>query len=176
MRVSVFIATSLDGYIAKPDGGLDWLMQADKSGGQDDHGYKAFSDSVDCMVLGRNSFEMVLSFPEWSYEGKRVIVLSNSLKEIPEKAIGKIELFSGSLTELMHKLEQDGCKRLYIDGGKTIQSFLREALITDMTITTIPILLGEGIPLFGKTDKDIELKHVKIESFQSGFVQSTYEL
>lgn len=119
---------------------------------------------------------MVLGFPEWPYEGKRVVVLSNSLKEIPEQAIGKIELYSGPLKQLFHKLEADGCKRLYIDGGKTIQSFLLEGLITDLTITKIPILLGEGIPLFGNTGKDIKLQHVKTETYPSGFVKSTYEI
>ena len=175
MKISVYIATSLDGYIARPNGDITWLMEADNSDGNEDYGYKEFSDSVDCMVMGRNSMEMVMSFPEWPYEGKRVVVLSNSLKDTPSQLKGKIELYSGSLTKLVTELKNDGCKRIYIDGGKTIQSFLNEELVTDITITKIPILLGEGISLFGKTKHDIKLKHIESKSYRSGFVKSTYE-
>ena len=102
------------------------------------------------MVMGRNSMEMVMSFSEWPYKGKRVIVLSNTLKETPSKLQDKVELYSGSLIKLVTELKNDGCKRIYIDGGKTIQSFINEDLITDITITKKPILLGEGLSLFGK--------------------------
>jgi len=176
MKISVYIATSLDGYIARPNGDIDWLMESDDSDGKEDYGYKEFSDTVDCMVMGRNSMEMVMSFPEWPYESKRVIVLSNRLKEAPSLLQDKVELYSGSLTELVTKLKNDGCKRLYIDGGKTIQSFINEELITDITITKIPILLGEGLSLFGKTKHDIKLKHIETKSYASGFVKSTYEV
>jgi dihydrofolate reductase len=133
------------------------------------------------MLMGRNSMEMVMGFiatgvAEWPYEGKRVVVLSNTLKQAPAQLADKVELYSGSLTELAQRLEHEGCKRLYIDGGKTIQSFLHEGLITDLTITTIPVLLGEGLPLFGNTGRDIKLKHVKTEAYASGFVQSSYEI
>ena len=176
MKVSVYIATSLDGYIARPNGDIDWLMEADNSDGKEDYGYKEFLDSVDCMVMGRNSMEMVMSFPEWPYEGKRVIVLSNTLKEMPSQLKGKIELYSGSLIKLVAELKNDGCKRIYIDGGKTIQSFINDELITDITITKIPILLGEGLSLFGKTKNDIKLKHIESKTYSSGFVKSTYEI
>ena len=176
MKVSVYIATSLDGYIARPNGDINWLMEADSSGGKDDYGYKEFSDTVDCMVMGRNSMEMVMSFPEWPYEGKRVVVLSNTLKEAPPQLKNKVELYSGSLVKLATKLQNDGCKRLYVDGGKTIQSFINENLITDITITKIPVLLGEGLSLFGNTKHDIKLKHIETKSYPSGFVKSTYEV
>ena len=176
MKISVYIATSLDGFIARKDGDIDWLMSADDSEGQEDYGYKEFSDSVDCMVMGRNTLEKVMSFPEWPYEGQRVIILSNALKEVPSSLTGKIELCSGAVVELVERLEHEGCRRLYVDGGKTIQSFLNEGLITDITITTIPVLLGEGLPLFGKTKEDIKLKHITTKSYPSGFVQSTYEI
>ena len=176
MKISVFIATSLDGYIARPNGDISWLMEADDSGGKEDYGYKEFSDTVDCMVIGRNSMEKVMSFPEWSYKGKRVIVLSNTLKEAPSQLQNKIELYSGSLIKLVAKLKDDGCKRIYIDGGKTIQSFINEELITDITITKIPILLGEGLSLFGKIKHDIKLNHIVSKSYPSGFVKSTYEI
>ena len=176
MKVSVFIATSLDGYIARSDGDIDWLMEADNSGGEEDYGYKEFSDTVDCMVMGRNSMEVVMRFPEWPYKGKRVVVLSNTLKEVASQLKDKIELYSGSLTKLVAGLKSDGCKRIYIDGGKAIQSFINDDLITDITITRIPILLGEGLSLFGDTTRDIKLKHIESKSFPSGFVRSTYEV
>ena len=97
-------------------------MEADNSGGKEDYGYKEFSDTVDCMVMGRNSMEMVMSFPEWPYKDKRVVVLSNTLKVAPYSLKDKVELYSGSLIKLVITLKNDGCKRLYIDGGKTIQS------------------------------------------------------
>ncbi len=107
---------------------------------------------------------------------KRVVALSNTLTKAPDELVGKIELYSGPLPELTSKLASEGCQRLYIDGGKTIQSFINESLITDMTITTIPILLGEGLPLFGSTPHDIKLKHISTQSFSNGFVHSTYEV
>jgi dihydrofolate reductase len=176
MKVSVYIATSLDGFIARKNGDIDWLMAADDLKGPEDYGYKEFWDSVDCMVMGRNTMEKVLSFPEWSYEGKRVIVLSSKLTEIPKQLLGKAELYSGSLIELVEKLESEGCKRLYIDGGKTIQSFINKGLLTDLTINKIPVLLGEGLPLFGKTKEDLKLKHIETIIYPNGFVKSSYEI
>jgi len=176
MKISAFIATSLDGYIARTNGDINWLMEADNSSGKEDYGYKKFSTTVDCMVMGRNSMEMVMSFPNWPYEDKRVIVLSKTLKTIPAQLQGKIELYSGSLKQLVTELKNDGSKRVYIDGGKTIQSFINEGLLTDITITKIPVLLGEGLPLFGKTRHDIKLKHIESKSYSSGFVQSSYEI
>lgn len=177
MRASVFIATSLDGFIARKDGSIDWLMAA---GGEpndsEDFGYKTFFDTIDYMIMGRNSMEKVLSFPEWPYEGKRVIVLSRTLTAAPAALAGKIELYSGNLKELMMRLQDEGCQRVYVDGGKTIQTFINEGLITDLTITTIPVLLGEGLTLFGKTPADIKLNHVETIAYANGFVQSTYEM
>ncbi|MEH6358070.1 MAG: dihydrofolate reductase family protein [Pseudomonadales bacterium] len=174
MRVSVYIGISLDGYIARADGDIDWLMAADTSDGSDDYGYKAFSDSVDCMIMGRNTFEKVLSFPEWPYVGKRLIVLSRTLKALPVELEECVVLYSGSIIELVKQLENEGCQRLYIDGGETIQSFLNEGLITDLSITRVPVLLGEGLSLFGKTKQDIQLKHISTKTFKNGFVQSIY--
>ena len=175
MKASVFIATSLDGFIARKNGGIDWLMASSTPDDTEDYGYKAFFDSVDCMVMGRHTMEVVRSFNEWPYAEKRVIVLSNTLKEVPDELVDKIELYAGPLQALISKLERDGCQRLYVDGGVTIQSFINESLITDMTITTIPILLGEGLPLFGPTPHDIQLKHISTRSYPNGFVSSTYE-
>ncbi|MDH5379118.1 MAG: dihydrofolate reductase family protein [Gammaproteobacteria bacterium] len=176
VKISVFIATSLDGFIARKNGEIDWLMDADNSGGEEDYGYKEFFGSVDCLVMGRNTMEKVLSFGEWPYEEKRVVILSRALTELPQQIKERAELYSGPVADLIKKLEQEACHSLYIDGGKTIQSFLKCSLINEIILTRIPILLGEGIPLFGKLQKDLHLKHIHTKEFQSGFVQSTYEV
>jgi len=176
MNVSVFIATSLDGYIARKNGSIDWLLAADPTGGAEDYGYQGFFDSIDCMVMGRKSLETVMEFPEWPYPNKRVIVLSHTLKDAPAPALGKIELFAGPIHSLYAELKNQAYQRLYVDGGKTVQSFLREGLVNDLTITRIPILLGEGIPLFGSLPKDVKLKHLSTQAYASGFVQSRYEI
>jgi len=176
VKISVYIGISLDGFIAREDGDIDWLMAADTSSGAEDLGYEAFSDSVDCMIMGRNSFEKVRSFPEWPYEGKRLIVLSRTLKAVPAELDDNVALYAGPISELVKQLEKEGCQRLYIDGGKTIQSFLNEGLITDLNITRVPVLLGEGLSLFGKTKQDIQLKHIATTTFENGFVQSTYDV
>jgi dihydrofolate reductase len=181
MKVSVFIATSLDGFIARPDGSLDWLPgsgEGEEAGEVEDHGWAAFWDSVDCLVLGRKTFAKVLELvPDaWPYEGTRVIVLSNNLTAVPEALAGKAELYAGDLQALVERLEREGHERLYVDGGVVIQSFLRQGLITDMTITTIPILIGQGISLFGPLEEDIRMKLVRSQSFAGGLVQSTYEV
>lgn len=179
MKVSVFIATSLDGFIARPDGSLDWLPGSGEGGGAaeaEDHGWTAFWESVDCLVMGRKTFAKVLELAPgaWPYEGTRVIVLSHTLTAVPETLAGKAEVYAGDLAALVQKLAAEGHERLYIDGGVVIQSFLRQGLVTDMTITTMPVLIGEGIPLFGPLEEDIQLKLVSSRSFASGFVQSMY--
>jgi len=173
MKISVFIATSLDGFIARLNGDIDWLVKADDHA---DYGYNAFIATVDCLVMGRNSFEKVLSFPVWPYAGRRVVVLSRTLNTLPEQAAGKVELSAGPAEKLAAQLKAEGLGRIYIDGGKTVQSFLRAGLVTDMTITRIPILIGSGLPLFGELPKDLPLDHIETKTFPSGFVQSLYEV
>jgi dihydrofolate reductase len=174
MKISVFIATSLDGYIARPNGSIDWLLSFDTGG--EDHGYKTFYESTDCLIIGRGCLETVMTFPEWPYEGQRVIVLSTTMAAVPSALVGKIQLYSGELRGLVKRLESEGCSHLYIDGGKLIQSFLNEGLVSELTITRIPIILGEGLPLFGKTTADIRLEHVSTRSYGNGFVQSLYKI
>lgn len=169
----VFIARSLDGYIADKNGGLDWLNLVPNP----DHldlGYEKFIQSVDAIVMGRASFETVCSFDmEWPYK-LPVFVLSKSLKSVPEDLENKVALVSGSLSEILDQLHKKGYMRLYIDGGATIQSFLKEDLIDELIITTIPILLGGGIPLFGELPKEMEFEHVKSELFLNALVQDSY--
>ncbi len=172
MRCSVFIATSLDGYIARLDGGLDWLP----AGGGEPHGYDEFMATVDALVIGRNTFETVLAFDAWPYGQTPVIVLSRTLMEMgaPDGAV--CELMAGPPEEVVARLAQRGLGHLYIDGGLTIQSFLRAGLIQRFVITRIPVLLGSGISLFGAVPRDIRFEHVATRSFESGLVQSEYRV
>lgn len=173
----VFIATSLDGYVARktddPEHRLDWLMKQDTIG--EDHGYDDFMDRMDGLVMGRGSFETLLAFTDWPYQ-KPVIVMSQTLEpeDIPTELESKIELTSLPPKDVMDMLEKRGWSRAYIDGGKIIQSFLRAGLITDLTLTRIPILIGDGLALFGDLDLDIDLKHIKTQVFESGLVSSLY--
>ncbi len=171
---SVFIATSLDGFIARPDGGLDWLPGAEEPGEEEDHGYQAHWDRIDTLLLGRHTFDMVVSFNQWPYKGKRVVVLSSGRPHIPQHLADQIELFSGSAQEVAEWLVATGSRNVYVDGGKTIQPFLRAGLIAEMIITVIPVLIGQGIPLFGPLEEDIKLELVDARSFDSGLLQVRY--
>lgn len=175
MRISIFIATSLDGYIAKPDGDINWLMDKRYELEGEDFGYSKLYDACDLLVMGRNSFEKVAGFEEWPYPDKRVVVLSRSLKTLPRE-INKVELFNGSIAELVSTLAMQNSEHLYIDGGQVIQSFLEEGLVTDMTITTIPILLGGGLRLFGPLSQEKHLSLISAKGYDNGFLQSKYEV
>ena len=168
----VFIATSLDGYIARPDGSIDWLEKANATG--EDHGYDAFISTIDGLFMGRNTFKTTLAFGSWPHS-KPVIVLSSTLKnsEIPASLSDRIGVVR-SIHEAFQEAERQGWNRAYVDGGETIQSFLREGKIEDIIITTIPILLGSGRSLFGDVEGDISLRHFETRSFPSGLVQSRY--
>ncbi|HYD39238.1 MAG TPA: dihydrofolate reductase family protein [Anaeromyxobacter sp.] len=167
----VFIAASLDGFIARQDGDIAWLTEHDDPGGED-YGFKTFMDSVDALVMGRATFDKVLSMGgDWPYGAKRVIVLST--RELGQKP-PQVERMSGPPREIVARLADRGAKRLYVDGGKTIQTFLREGLVERITITHVPILLGRGIPLFGALPHDVRLRHESTRAFPNGLVQSTY--
>src|SRR5215217_2895797 len=156
MKASVFIATSLDGFIARQDGALDWLPK----GGGEPHGYDEFMATVDALVIGRKTFETVLAFDAWPYGTKPVVVLSTTLSElrVPDGAV--CEVMAGAPREIVTRLIQRGMKHLYIDGGVTIRGFLKAGLIQRLIITRIPVLLGSGIPLFGSLSRDVRLDHV----------------
>lgn len=172
MSASVFIATSLDGFIARPDGALDWLP----GDGAEAHGYDEFIASVDALVLGRKTYEVVLGFGGWHFGTKPVIVLSSTLAALNVPAGAVCELMSGTPQEIVARLEARGLRHLYIDGGITIQRFLEAGLIGRLIITRIPVILGRGIPLFGATPGDIRLEHVATRSYASGLVQSEYRV
>ncbi|WP_088138854.1 dihydrofolate reductase family protein [Achromobacter xylosoxidans] len=177
LHCSSFIATSLDGYISREDGGLDWLDSANQTvPAGEDCGYGAYMKTVDALVMGRATFEKVASFPEWPYGGMPVYVLSRSMASLPASAPASVRLHGGSLEELLERAGADGCKSLYIDGGKTVQSFIQAGLLSDITITVIPVLIGGGRRLFGELAKDVALRHAATVAYPFGFVQSRYAL
>lgn len=168
-RASVFIATSLDGFIARADDALDWLP----AGGGEPHGYNEFMATVDALVLGRRTYDTVLTFDAWPYGDKPVFVLSSRpLAPAPSGAV--VERLSGSPTDIVSTLGARGINHVYVDGGITIQRFLRDGLIQRLIITRVPVLIGTGVPLFGATDRDIVLTHVATQHYASGLVQSEY--
>lgn len=171
----VFIATSLDGFIAREDGALDFL---DVPGADEDHGYTAFMERMDGLIMGRSTFETVLGFDiPWPYE-KPVWVLSQSLTqaEMPATLSGRVRILPDSPVEVLARAEKEGWARAYVDGGRLIQSFLAAGLISEMTITHIPVLLGAGRPLFGTLPGDVALTHIETKSWPSGLVQSRYRV
>jgi dihydrofolate reductase len=177
MKCSVFAATSLDGFIARQDGSIDWLNKAAAEAPKgEDFGYKSFLASVDAIVMGRNTFEQVLGFDKWPYGSKRIVVLSSRPIEIPAMLAATVSSSSERPGELVKRLAAEGAQHLYIDGGVTIQRFLAAGLIDDLTITVIPVLLGEGRPLFGHLAKDVPLTHIETRSFDFGFVQLVYRV
>lgn len=170
---SVFIATSLDGYIADKNGGIGWLNSIPNPD-HEDMGYTEFFEDIDGLVIGRKTFETVLGFDiDWPYS-KPVFVLSNSLKEIPETLRGKAFLLHGTLTEILDQIHAKGIDHLYIDGGTTIQNFLIEDLIDELVITTIPVLLGGGSPLFGELSKELDFELIESKIFLNQITQNRY--
>ncbi|MDW3647154.1 MAG: dihydrofolate reductase family protein [Bacteroidia bacterium] len=170
----VFIAKSLDGYIADKQGELDWL-HAIPNPDQHDMGYNDLIAEIDAIVMGRTTFDVVCGFGgEWPYS-KPVFVLSNSLKEVPEGLKEKVSILAGSPQEILGKIHELGYHKLYIDGGRTVQNFLSEDLIDELRITTIPILLGGGFPLFGDLPKPLAWEHIESKVFLKQIVQNSYK-
>jgi len=171
MKASVFIGTSVDGFIARPNGELDFLPP----GGGEPHGYDEFMATVDALVIGRKTFETVLAFSTWPYGEKPVFVLSTRpLAAAPPGAV--VEHMSGDPTEIVSQLAARGIQHVYVDGGITIQGFLRAGLIQRLIITRVPVLIGEGVPLFGTLPRDLRLTHVATRHYPSGLVQSEYDV
>ena len=172
MKLSVFCGISVDGFLARPDDGLDFL----DAGGEEPHGYEEFYDSVDVIVIGRRTFDVVLSFGKWYYGKKPVVVLSHHPLDFSAIEGAVVEQMSGEPSEIAAKLEARGFKHAYIDGGINIRRFLAAGLIDRMVITSVPILIGAGIPLFGPLPHDIKLRHVATRTYKGGLVQSEYEI
>lgn len=172
MANTVYVATSLDGYIARKDGSIDWLTEIPNPE-QSDYGFSDFMKRIDGIVMGRKTFELVQTFDPWPYS-KPIFVLSRTLKEIPRALEGRAELLHGPLEDVLESLRARGKKHLYVDGGKTIQSFLQLDLIDELIITLIPIILGSGIPLFAEMDREIRFQLVKTETLNKDLVKNTY--
>jgi dihydrofolate reductase len=173
MRASVFCGTSVDGFIARKDGALDFL----DAGGADAHGYEEFMETVDTIVMGRGTFEVVLSFDAWPFT-KPVVVLSSRPLDlsVPIARGGAVEHMNGEPGEIVGRLAERGAESLYIDGGVTIQRFLRAGLIDRLVVSRVPVLIGDGIPLFGSLPHDVLLTHVATRSYPSGLVQTEYAI
>lgn len=169
-RASVFVGTSLDGFIARANGDLDFLPP----GGGEEHGYAEFMASVDAIVIGRNTYDKVLTFDTWPYGDKPVIVLSTRPVDLPAAPGAVVERMGGSPAEITARLAARGARHLYVDGGITIQRFLAAGLIQRLIITRVPVLIGAGIPLFGPLGRDIRLHHIATRQYRSGLVQSEY--
>ena len=172
MKTTVYIGTSLDGFIARKDGDIDWLTKFASKEVFDS--YNEFITRIDAFVIGRNTFEKVLDFPAWPYP-KSVFVLSTSIKQVPIKARGKVTLLAMKPGELLDHLQQEGFSRVYIDGGKVIQDFLQADLIDELIISKVPVLIGTGIPLFGDLTSDLAFNHLRTETYSNGLVRSFYE-
>jgi dihydrofolate reductase len=172
MTVSVFVGVSVDGFMARPNHDLDWLPE----GGGEPHGYDEFLAGIDALVIGRKTFKKVLTFNPWPYGAKRVVVLSGRPLQLPSAVGGTVEQMAGSPAEIVARLAARGATNLYVDGGITIQRFLRAGLVDRLIITRVPVLIGEGIPLFSTLPHDVRLHHVATRSFPSGLVQSEYEV
>ena len=170
MKASVFIGTSLDGFIARANGDFDFL----DAGGNEPHGYEEFMASVDALVMGRKTYETVLAFGVWPYEKPVFVLSTHPLAPAPSDAV--IEHLSGEPAEIVAQLAARGIGHVYVDGGITIQRFLQARLIQRLIISRVPVIIGDGIPLFGPLASDVLLKHVATRQYASGLVQSEYEV
>lgn len=170
LTASAFLATSVDGFIARDDGGLDWLVGRGEALG--DTGYDDFFASVDALVMGRGTHDIVKDFEEYPYAGKRLLILSTSLEstEWPDATVHR------SLDDVLETLAREGLTKIYVDGGKTVSTFLRAGLLDEITISVAPVLIGSGIPLFGPLDADVELELTARRDLGADFTQSTYRV
>jgi dihydrofolate reductase len=172
MKSKVYIGTSLDGFIARKDGAIDWLIKF--ANNEAVHAYEEFMSRIDAIVIGRGTFEKVLTFPTWPYK-KKVFVLSTSVKQVPETLKEEVIVLSMNSRELLSYLSGKGYSFIYIDGGKVIQDFLKYDLIDELIISKAPVLIGNGIPLFDYLDTDIPFSHIRTEVQSNGLVRSYYE-
>lgn len=172
MTVSVFIGTSVDGFIARPNGDLDFLPP----GGGEPHGYEEFIADIDTLVIGRKTFEMVLAYETWPYDRRRVVVLSSRPLDLSAVRGGVVEQMAGDPGEIVSQLAASGSRNIYVDGGVTVQRFLRAGLVQRLIVTRVPVLIGDGVPLFGSLPHDVRLRHVSTQSYNSGLVKSEYQV
>ncbi len=174
---AVFVGVSLDGFIARPNGDLDWLM-GEGGGDGSEYGYNEFIAGIDAIVMGRKTFEKALTFAKWYYGTKRVVVLSSRSLDLSGAQVrgGIVEQMAGDPAEIVSKLAASGARHLYVDGGITIQQLLRAGLIHRIIISRLPVLIGDGIPLFGSLPHDIRLRHIATLTYPGGMIQSEYHV
>jgi len=174
MKLSVFVGVSVDGFLARANGDLDFL----DAGGDEPHGYEEFFATVDTIVVGRKTFEIVMGFGAWPYGETRVVILSSKPLDLSGASArgGRVEQMSGRPADIAARLSADGVRHVYVDGGVTIQGFLAAGLIQRLVVSRVPVLIGSGIPLFGVLPRDIALRHVRTKAFGGGLVQSEYEV
>jgi dihydrofolate reductase len=172
MKLSVFCGVSVDGFLARPNHALDFL----DAGGEEPHGFEEFYSTVDVIVIGRKTFDVVLTFGQWPYGNKRVVVLSSRPLDVSSIKDAAVEQMSGEPAEIAARLQARGFQHAYIDGGITIQRFLAAGAIHRLVVTRVPVLIGEGIPLFGPLPHDMILHHVETRTYRGGLVQSEYEI
>jgi dihydrofolate reductase len=173
MKIVIYVALSLDGYIAREDGSIDWLMDIPNPE-KSDYGFSDFIESIDAILMGRNTFDKVQSFGVWPYN-KPVFVLSNTLTEVPPLLKEKVQILKGEEESILELLSNKGYKNLYVDGGKTIQGYLESELVDEMILSKIPIILGSGIPLFRSLENEQKFEHVKTEVYNNGIIKSHYK-
>lgn len=171
MPASVFVGTSVDGFIARRNGEFDFLPEQCEP-----HGYEEFIETIDAIVIGRNTFEVVLQFANWPYGDKKVVVLSSNNINLSSVRGGNVQQMAGEPANIVSDLAASGAHRLYVDGGVTIQRFLRAGLIDRIIVTRVPVLIGDGIPLFGSLPRDVRLRHIATVQYPSGLVKSEYEV
>jgi dihydrofolate reductase len=185
LKCSAFIATSVDGYIASRDGAVDWLESAGYPEADDredigDGGFAAYMASVDCMIMGRKCMETLAEFnltPEqWPYGNIPIYALSNTIRQPPESLGNRVKMYSGNITQLLETLTSEGLQHAYIDGGATITSFLQLGYLNEICVTQVPILLGDGMPLFGKLDRNVKLEKAEATVFSNDFIQWKYRI
>lgn len=172
-KMSVYIATSMDGYIARKDDGLDWLenFSPPPENLYEDYGFKKFLASVDAVIMGKNTYKIATRTNAWPYQGKRVIVLSSTLSSVSNKA----EIYSGNIIQLIERLYSEDISRIYVDGGKTISQFLNNGLIDELIISILPVILGSGIPLFHTIFQDSWCRLTSSKAYSNGLMQLRYE-
>ncbi|MCH9621705.1 MAG: putative protein YyaP [Chlamydiia bacterium] len=169
-KILIYIACSIDGFIARQDGSIDWLEEGHT--GNEDYGFKKFMKSVDAVIMGKNTYEVISKFDEWPYPDKKVIVLSSSLNKIRKEA----KVYNKQLDNLLNTLHTEGINHVWVDGGITLSKFINDGLIDEITITKIPVILGSGIPLFNSIKKEQRIDLINAQSYPSGLVQLKYKL
>ncbi len=167
-QVHVYIAVSLDGFIARQDGALDWLEPMQVDG--EDYGYAEFMAGIDALILGRSTYDSVLAFPEWPFGGKRVAVLTHR----PLSSHQGEGAYAGALAPLLRQLHEEAVRAVYLDGGQAIRQGLQEGVVDSLTLNVVPVLLGRGRPLFDASVPVSRWQLASSRAFASGLVQNRY--